>query len=82
MDTIEEIVSDEELDKAWGNANFGDSLTKRDVVASALLKYACGYITGHYAQCICVELGLVTKNLNLTIKGKRYLYLAFKTTDL
>lgn len=73
---VEQIISDEILTKVWGNANFGDC-TKRDVLASTLLKCASGYYTGHTAKCIAEELGLVTKKWTLTKAGKLYLYYAF-----
>lgn len=78
MEAPEQILSDEKIIEAWGNASFGESVTKRDVVANALLKFACGYVTGHTIECICKELGLLTKNYNLSTKGKAYLFAHFK----
>ncbi len=51
------IISDEELDKVWGNANFG-SRTKREVIHDALMQRARNYRTGHTAEQIMTELGL------------------------
>jgi hemoglobin-like flavoprotein len=76
MESVEQILTDEQINNAWGNANFGES-KKRDVVANALLKYASGYKTGHTIQCICHELGLIRKHCNLSTKGKQYLYAHF-----
>lgn len=76
-DSVEDIITDEALIKAFGYSNFGDS-SKRDVVRYALLKTASGYHNGHTAQCIINELGLTTKKLSLTKKGKEYLYEAFR----
>lgn len=74
--SIEEIVTDTELDSVWGSANFG-SMSKRDVVKTALLDCLGGYETGHTAKCIMKELGLVYANKwDLTKKGREYLYLA------
>lgn len=77
---LEEIITDEQLDITWGNANFG-SRSKRDILKFALLKIACGYANGHTAQCIIKELGLVGKSAmkgnTLTKKGKEYLWEAF-----
>ena len=73
---LQKIITDEELDKAWGYANFGNC-SKRDILRSTLLKCASGYYTGHTAKCIVEELGLVTKKWTLTKKGKQYLYEAF-----
>ena len=76
METVEQILTDEQINIAWGNANFG-SISKRNVVAGALLKCASGYYTGNTAKCIIEELGLVTKKWTLTTLGKRYLFAAF-----
>jgi hypothetical protein len=76
METVEEILTDEQINIAWGNANFG-SISKRNVIAGALLKCASGYYTGNTAKCIVEELGLVTKKWTLTKLGKRYLFAAF-----
>lgn len=73
---LRKLVTDEEIDKAWGNANFG-SESKRDVIKDALLQLAGDFRTGHTAECILKELGLVGTNISLTKKGKRYLFYAF-----
>jgi len=77
MKTEQEILSDDELSAAWGNANFG-AATKREVVANTLLKCASGFHTGSTARAIVRELDLV-KPLNwaLTKKGKEYLFSVF-----
>jgi hypothetical protein len=76
----EEIITNEQLDLAWGNADFG-SRSKRDILKFALLKATCGYANGHTAECIIKELGLVGKSQmkgnTLTKKGKEYLWQAF-----
>lgn len=77
METTVDIVSDEQINNAWGNASFGKDVSKRDVIGNAILKYASGYCTGHTIECICKELGLLTKNYNLSTKGKRYLFAHF-----
>jgi len=76
METVEQIISDEQLNITWGNANFG-SMSKRNVVANTLLKCASGHYTGNTAKCIAEELGLVTKKWTLTKLGKRYLFVAY-----
>jgi hypothetical protein len=75
--SVEEIVSDKEIEEIWGNANFG-AMSKRDVVKYALLKVCSGFRQGHTATVIITELGLVTMKYRLTKKGERYLYYAFK----
>jgi len=69
-------VTEEEVEKVWGNANFGSDLNERkmDVVKGALLKWASEYSTGHTAFCILVELGLITEKKHLTARGRRQLW--------
>lgn len=76
METIQDLVNDEILERAFGNSNFGD-ISKRDILANTLLKCACGYETGNTAKCIVTELGLVTSKWELSMWGKRYLFAAF-----
>lgn len=75
---LEEIITDEQINTAWGNASFGKDVSKRDVVANALLKYASEYGTGYTIEQICRELGLITKQCKLTRLGKQYLYEAYR----
>lgn len=72
----EEILTDRQINNAWGNADFGQ-IDKRKIIGNALLKYATGYKTGHTAECICLELGLITKRHMLSVKGKLYLFAHF-----
>jgi len=75
MKKREEIITDEELNKAWQFANFGN-IPKRDVIIDTLTKVAQGWGTGHTAMCIVKELGLVwDKNGRdgLSDKGIEYL---------
>lgn len=74
METSEQIISDEQIEAAWGNASFGKDTSKREVVANAMLKYACDYCTGHTIECICRELGLITKMGRITTLGKQFLF--------
>lgn len=74
--SINEIITDAELDIVWGSANFG-IVSKRDVIKDSLLKCLGGYTTGSTAKAICIQLNLVYANKwDLTQKGKEYLYLA------
>jgi len=73
---LEEIVSDADLKKAFGHANFGNT-TEREVIKFALLKANCGYHNGHTADCIIKELGLINEKRKLLKKGKEYLFWSF-----
>lgn len=77
MESVQDLVTDKQIELAWGNANFGDGPSKREIIANTILKCASGYHTGHTAKCIVEELGLVTKDWNLSQRGRRYLFAAF-----
>jgi len=70
-------ITDDQLDKVWGNANFGGR-DKREVVLETLLQLAGGFSTGYTAMCICQELKLAGKSVGkmpaLTKLGKRVMY--------
>lgn len=74
------IITDEQIEQAWGNSNFGDHLdsNKRELINKTVLKCASGYYTGSTAKHIVIQLGLVTATKwMLTKLGKQYLYAAF-----
>jgi hypothetical protein len=74
---IEHTISDELIDQKWGYANFGTNISKREVIANALLKYACGFATGYTIEQICLGLKLINKNCQLTTLGKQYLWQSY-----
>jgi hypothetical protein len=77
MHDVKEIITDEQLNDAWGNANFGN-VDKREVLRNTLLKCAAGYKTGRTAECIVKELSLVKlTKWELTVIGKEYLFAAY-----
>lgn len=71
------IISDEEIVRVHGHANFG-AMAPREVVNDGVRKIAVGYHCGHTQFTILREHGLITKprgmsyDCNLTKKGKRY----------
>lgn len=77
-----EIISDADIERVHGYANFGD-MTKRGVVDEGVLKYAFGYSGGHTQLSILLEHGLIRMprpmryDADLTKKGKRYLRAVF-----
>ena len=74
---LKKLISDDDLNYVWGNANFG-KVSKRHIVKSTLLKCSVGHYSGHTAKCIVHQLGLVYfDNWQLTEKGKEYLYNAY-----
>lgn len=74
-----ELVTDKQIEDAWGSANFGEFLTnnKRELINNTILKCASGYVTGSTAKRIVQELGLVSTKWTLTKKGQRYLFAAY-----
>lgn len=72
-----EIISDEEIFRVHGHANFG-SMTPRQVIDDGVRKVAVGYQCGHTQFTILREHGLITKprpgsyDCDLTKKGKAY----------
>ena len=76
--TPQEIISDEEIARVHGRADFGPTMSPRDVVNQGVRRYAVGYTSGYTQLSILLEHGLITKprpgsyKANLTEKGKRY----------
>jgi len=75
-------VTEGEVEKVWGNANFGSDLNSRkmDVVKGSLLKWASGFHSGYTAFRLLVELDLMTEKKRLTVRGKRQLWEFFSKT--
>ncbi len=75
--TREDIISDADIVRVHGRANFG-TMTAREVVDDGIGKVAVGYHCGHTQFSILREHGLITKpkgmsyDCNLTKKGKKY----------
>lgn len=75
--TSHKLVSDEDIKKAWGNANFGES--KRLTIKRGLLELACGHYISHTTTAVLIDLNLVKPDRKtITEKGKDYLYNAYK----
>jgi len=72
------LISDEDIERVHGHANFGDQ-SKRNVVDEGVLKYAFGYTSGYTQLTILLEHGLIRKPApgsyasSLTKKGQKYL---------
>ena len=78
MKSCRDIISDAEIKRIHGNANFGDE-PKRRTVDMGVFRYAFGYSTGYTQLCILLEHGLIRKpkpgkyGSTLTKKGFQYL---------
>ena len=77
-ETVQDLVTDKQVDLAWGNANFGKNINKRKIIALTILKCASGYYSGSTATRIVEDLGLVTEDWKLSHRGKVYLFVAFE----
>ena len=69
--TVQEIVSDEEVERVHANANFG-SISKRDVVNQAVLKCASGYYQGYTSHQIAHEHGLIKSGPDSRSRSEEY----------
>jgi hypothetical protein len=76
-DTVEQLVTDEDLERAWGNANFG-GMTPREVIRLGTLKCLAGWYQGYTSKTICTELGLIDSQYRVTAKGRAYIWLSCK----
>jgi hypothetical protein len=74
----ESMVTIDEVNKVWGNADFGPYFTRMEVVKYGLLKCAGRWYQGHTSTCILRELRLINKQYKLTLRGARCLYEFFK----
>ena len=78
---VDKMVTTEEIEKVWGNADFGPISSKMDVVKYGLLKCAGRWHQGSTAIGILRELKLITNNYALSKRGARCLYEFFKSCD-
>jgi len=82
MKTVQEIISDADVARVHGHANFGRWMP-RDVIADGVLKYAYGYTGGYTQLTILREHGLIrapkpgSYYSTLTKKGQEYLRAAW-----
>jgi len=82
MNKVTDIITDAQINIAWGNADFGkdrNSKDKHELIANGVLKCAAGFATGHTMQCILEDLGLVLPTWELSPCGKQYLYYAYQS---
>jgi len=81
--TLQEIVSDQQIEKAFENTRYGENPNHREIIKDGILKVASGYANGFTTMTILTELGLATRRKtarqtqSLTKLGKQYLYGAF-----
>ena len=65
------VPTKEEIDKSFENTNFGPA-PNMHILKFSLLKIASGYHTGHTAQCILLELNLITPKCKVLTKRGKY----------
>lgn len=79
MDKPEELVTDQQIEEAWGNARFGPYWEnhKRVFLNNTILQYACQYESGSTAMYVLKYLKLITEKGKFTQKGRNYLLACF-----
>lgn len=77
MNKLNSVVSDKDMEKAFGNSDFG-GLPPRSILKFGLLKVVCGFYQGYTSKTILNELNLIDSNYKITTKGREYLWQAFK----
>lgn len=82
VNVVTDLVSDEEVESAFQNTNFGRT-DFRGLLAQGCIKALAGWHQGHTITCILEELRLISWNRNadkikVTDKGRHYIWLAFK----
>jgi hypothetical protein len=64
------MISQIEIDRVWGSADFGSITSRLDVVRFGVLKCASGYYQGATSRRIITELGLINHDYKLTKLGR------------
>lgn len=83
VNAIEDLVSDEAIQKAFSNTNFGHT-NFRGLLAQGCIKALAGWHQGHTLTTILNHLELIKWNrdkntIKVTAKGNHYIWLAFKS---
>ena len=79
MEKVDKMVTLEEIERVWGNADFGGKPDdKIAIVKLALLKRASFYYNGFTATGILKKLGLVSKKDIITRRGRFCLFWLFQ----
>lgn len=79
-----EIITQDQIEKAFENTNFGTNPNHKKIIIDTLLKLSVGFGTGRTAICICSELNLLTANKKPNSKGLAFMrenYDLIKTLD-
>lgn len=78
----EQIITDDQIEKAFLNTNFGD-MDRRVMLTQGILKTIAGYKTGgHTLTNIMKNLGLISDKGTVLKKGKMLLFKAFYKSEL
>lgn len=82
VNSVVDLVSDEQMQSAFQNTNFGHA-DFRGLLAQGSIKALAGWHQGHTLTCILEELKLISWNrhadkIKITAKGRHYIWLAFK----
>lgn len=69
-------ITDEYIAKHFENTNYGRT-NYRDILGYGCLSAMAGFPNGHTTQRILINMGLVTGKLNLTKRGREFLFWHF-----
>ncbi len=72
-----ELISDDEIKDVFEGTNFGNR-DPRKLLEQGVLKNIAHYRSGHTLTMIMKWLGLLTEKGNVTKKGRRFVFAAFK----
>lgn len=83
LKVVADLVSDDEVDSAFQNTNFGHT-DFRGLISQGCIKALAGWHQGHTITCTLEELRLISWNrqqdkIKVTDKGRHYIWLAFKS---
>lgn len=82
LNTVSDLVTDEEMQASFSGTNFGHTHF-RDLLAQGCIKSLAGWHQGHTITCILEELRLISWHrpsgkTKVTAKGRHYIWLSFK----
>jgi hypothetical protein len=82
VNSITDLVSDEQMQAVFDGTNFGHT-DFRGLLAQGCIKALAGWHQGHTLTTILEELRLISWNrqtgkIKVTAKGRHYIWLAFK----
>ena len=72
------IISENEVEEMFSHSNFGKGANHKRILEQGVLKTLASYHSGSTLNAIMINANLITKDFELTNKGKMFLYETFK----